>query len=135
MPLRFLAVRGVFSLFIPLCVLERRKSDFSGRALYSACSLVSAAFSWGRARNNAACWRKRVLASAKRAGRGEGQVVFRVVAGRFTQSVTQHEGRVRFRGARGPLRKVGQFPCCRRRRGKCFARSLLRETVGRRKVC
>ena len=78
---------------------------------------------------------QRGLASGNRACRAQGQRIFRVVAGRLTQSVTQHEGRVRLRGASGPSRKVGQFPCCRRRRGKCFARSLLRETVGRRKVC
>ena len=43
----------------------------------------------------------------------------------------QHEGRVAF----SLIRRMGPFPCCRRRRGKCFARSVLRETVGRRKVC
>jgi hypothetical protein len=58
-------------------------------------------------------------------------VVFHVVAGRLTQSVTQSEGRVRF----SLIRKMGQFPRCRRRRGKCFARSRLGETVGRWKVC
>jgi hypothetical protein len=97
--------------------------------------------------------RWRVLASAKRACRREGQVVFHVVAGRLTQSVHSGKGQSDSRlgvavqlppqlsgeggrDARAPGRRGSERSSrCRRRRGKCFARSVLRETVGRWKVC